>query len=422
MIEVGIDVPNATVMLVEGADRFGLAQLHQFRGRVGRGGSRSYCLLLADESTPEGETRLDMMVETNDGFVLAEKDLELRGPGDFIGTRQSGLPEMTWLDGSFDTRLLDQARRAAERLLADDPDLLRPEHVALRERLGLFWATAAARHPAAVVAAKEHRVRVIAGEAKGHKLKGPPGPGTRPMADKIREALFSSLGSLGVEPERVLDLYAGTGSIGIEALSRSASWCDFVEQNPAACAVIRANLAHTKFGGNGRVHQMPVALFLARREPPYDFVILDPPYADPAIVETLGRVAASPLVQSGTVVAIGHSPARDAARNARPARASAGALPRRQLLLDLRDRPTNPRHRKGKRDDGRDLPGQLRPDHLRPHRPGEAGRPPLRSRHRRHLRPLGQAGRPVLARRAGGDWPAMPLPTSTTSTSTVSPG
>jgi ATP-dependent DNA helicase RecG len=142
VIEVGIDVPNATVMLIEGADRFGLAQLHQFRGRVGRGGARSYCLLLAEETTPDGEERLRMMVETDDGFVLAEKDLELRGPGDFIGTRQSGLPEMSWLDGAFDTRLLDRARQAAETLLATDPALERVEHAALHERLRLFWEKA----------------------------------------------------------------------------------------------------------------------------------------------------------------------------------------------------------------------------------------------------------------------------------------
>ncbi len=142
VIEVGIDVPNATVMLVEGADRFGLSQLHQFRGRVGRGGARSYCLLLADETTPDGEERLRMMVETDDGFLLAEKDLELRGPGDFIGTRQSGLPEMSWLDGSFDTRLLDRARAAAEDILDADPELRTAEHERLRDRLHLFWAKA----------------------------------------------------------------------------------------------------------------------------------------------------------------------------------------------------------------------------------------------------------------------------------------
>ena len=151
-------------------------------------------------------------------------------------------------------------------------------------------------------------MRVIAGEAKGHTLKGPPSAGTRPMADKIKGALFSMLGSLGVEPDRVLDLYAGTGSIGIEALSRGATWADFVEQNPAACATIRANLNHTKFTEVSRVHQLPVAAFLTRREPPYDLIVLDPPYADPAIVSTLELLGASPLVQSSTVVAIGHSP------------------------------------------------------------------------------------------------------------------
>jgi ATP-dependent DNA helicase RecG len=147
VIEVGIDVPNATVMLIEGADRFGLAQLHQFRGRVGRGGNRSYCLLLADEASPDGEARLELMVETNDGFVLAEKDLELRGPGDFVGTRQSGLPEMSWIDGSFDTRLLDLAREVAERLLSSDPTLSNPEHQELARRLDEVWATAALETP-----------------------------------------------------------------------------------------------------------------------------------------------------------------------------------------------------------------------------------------------------------------------------------
>ncbi|MER3436506.1 MAG: 16S rRNA (guanine(966)-N(2))-methyltransferase RsmD [Chloroflexota bacterium] len=151
-------------------------------------------------------------------------------------------------------------------------------------------------------------MRVIAGEAKGHILKGPPSPATRPMTDKIRQALFSTLASLGVVPERVLDLYAGTGSIGIEALSRGARWADFVEQSAAACRVIRANLAHTKFTDRARVHHVPVASFLQRNEAPYDLIIMDPPYADPTIVQTLEKVAASPLVQSGTVVVVGHSP------------------------------------------------------------------------------------------------------------------
>ena len=142
VVEVGVDVPNATVMLIEGADRFGLAQLHQFRGRVGRGGGKSWCLLLADETTPDADARLEMMAQTNDGFLLAEKDLELRGPGDFLGTRQSGLPELTWIDGGFDPRLLDRARRVAEALLDADPDLEQPEHQRLRDRVEAFWAKA----------------------------------------------------------------------------------------------------------------------------------------------------------------------------------------------------------------------------------------------------------------------------------------
>lgn len=133
------------------------------------------------------------------------------------------------------------------------------------------------------------------------------------MADKIRGALFSMLASLEVAPARVLDLYAGTGGIGIEALSRGADWADFVEQNAAAAAVVRANLAHTRYSEVSRVHQEAVATFLGRAEratdvAPYDLIFMDPPYADPQLVATLERVGDSPLVESGTVLAIGHSP------------------------------------------------------------------------------------------------------------------
>lgn len=154
-------------------------------------------------------------------------------------------------------------------------------------------------------------MRVIAGTVRGHRLKGPPSIATRPMADKIKGALFSMLASLGVEIDRVLDLYAGTGSIGIEALSRGATWVDFVDQSAAACSVIRANVEHTKFTSSSRIHNMPVSSYLNRREEPYDFVILDPPYADPAIVDTLTKLQGSALVQSGTIVVIGHSPKID---------------------------------------------------------------------------------------------------------------
>lgn len=154
-------------------------------------------------------------------------------------------------------------------------------------------------------------MRVIAGSAKGRRLKGPPSFSTRPMSEKIKEALFSVLASLGVEVDRVLDLYAGTGGIGIEALSRGASWADFVEQNPAAAAVIRHNLAHTRFDADSRVHVTSVTAFLRRSAEPYDLVILDPPYADPGIQETLEQVSASALIQSGTIVVVGHWPRLD---------------------------------------------------------------------------------------------------------------
>ncbi|MGD9315961.1 MAG: ATP-dependent DNA helicase RecG, partial [Anaerolineae bacterium] len=133
VIEVGIDVPNATVMLIEGADRFGLAQLHQFRGRVGRGEHRSYCLLLSDAVSPDDPQtratweRLRAIEATQDGFVLAEKDLELRGPGDFFGVRQSGLPALR-LASLSNVQILEQARAEAQTLFQDDPKLSKPEH------------------------------------------------------------------------------------------------------------------------------------------------------------------------------------------------------------------------------------------------------------------------------------------------------
>jgi ATP-dependent DNA helicase RecG len=140
VVEVGIDIPNATVMLVEGANRFGLAQLHQFRGRVGRGEFQSYCLLLADASTPDAEARLRVISETNDGFELAEEDLKIRGPGEFFGTRQSGLPDIK-LARLSDTRLLEMARNEAKSLFESDPELSQPEHRLLSRKLNAFWQT-----------------------------------------------------------------------------------------------------------------------------------------------------------------------------------------------------------------------------------------------------------------------------------------
>ena len=131
VVEVGIDVPNATVMLIEGADRFGLSQLHQFRGRVGRGEHPSTCYLLADDPTPEAQERLSLVARNRDGFALAQADLELRGPGELFGTRQAGTPSLR-VASLLDARLIDTTRGEAEALIEADPELAAEPHAALR--------------------------------------------------------------------------------------------------------------------------------------------------------------------------------------------------------------------------------------------------------------------------------------------------
>ncbi|OQY80380.1 MAG: ATP-dependent DNA helicase RecG, partial [Chloroflexi bacterium UTCFX4] len=138
VIEVGIDVPNATVMLIEGADRFGLAQLHQFRGRVGRGAHQSYCMLLAEKSGSTSDERLQVIENTQDGFKLAEADLLLRGPGEFFGSRQSGLPDLK-VAQLTDVKLLEQARHTAAAIFARDPKLQAPENQLLKKGISAFW-------------------------------------------------------------------------------------------------------------------------------------------------------------------------------------------------------------------------------------------------------------------------------------------
>ncbi len=138
VIEVGIDVPNATVIVIEDADRFGLSQLHQFRGRVGRGSHQSYCYVLSADASLQAQERLGVFQETFDGFRLAEADLRLRGPGDFIGVRQSGMPELRIADLN-DVALIEHTRTIAGKLWDHDPYLRKPEHAPLREKMLLFW-------------------------------------------------------------------------------------------------------------------------------------------------------------------------------------------------------------------------------------------------------------------------------------------
>ena len=133
VIEVGIDVPNAVLMVVENAERFGLSQLHQLRGRVGRGSEKSYCVLISDAEGEAAAQRLEALCKTNDGFAIADADLRLRGPGDFFGARQHGLPQLQIADLLQDMETLREAKSASQRVIAEDPLLEKEEHAELKD-------------------------------------------------------------------------------------------------------------------------------------------------------------------------------------------------------------------------------------------------------------------------------------------------
>jgi ATP-dependent DNA helicase RecG len=140
VVEVGVDVPNASVMVMEHAERFGLSQLHQLRGRVGRGAAKSYCILVTGYAqSAESAERLHVMEESTDGFVIAERDLEIRGPGEFLGTRQSGLPELAVANLVRDQALLATAQEEARAIVDRDPQLQAPEHQRLVRALEERW-------------------------------------------------------------------------------------------------------------------------------------------------------------------------------------------------------------------------------------------------------------------------------------------
>jgi 16S rRNA (guanine966-N2)-methyltransferase len=159
-------------------------------------------------------------------------------------------------------------------------------------------------------------MRVIAGSARGFALRGPASDATRPTSDKVRGAIFAMLEHMvDLEDARVLDLYAGTGALGIEALSRGASWCDFVEQDRGACRVIAENLAHTKLSGQAKVHTLTVERVLSHPEtlgrhftdsPGYDIMLLDPPYADTSVWDVIARLPRSPLWTPGATLVLEH--------------------------------------------------------------------------------------------------------------------
>jgi ATP-dependent DNA helicase RecG len=135
VVEVGIDVPNATVMVIMDAERFGLSQLHQLRGRISRGSYPGFCFLFTTTDNPQSAARLQVVANTSDGFLIADEDLKLRGPGEFVGTRQHGLPELRIGDLIRDAELIRTARDDAHRMIATDPRLELPEHALLRETM-----------------------------------------------------------------------------------------------------------------------------------------------------------------------------------------------------------------------------------------------------------------------------------------------
>jgi ATP-dependent DNA helicase RecG len=135
VIEVGVNIPNASVMVIESAEKFGLSQLHQLRGRVGRGAEQSYCILMTSHKLSDNaKTRLQTMTQTNDGFKIAEVDLKLRGPGDLMGTQQSGILSLKIADVVKDSSILKSARYYAIKILKNDPNLEKPEHQALKQK------------------------------------------------------------------------------------------------------------------------------------------------------------------------------------------------------------------------------------------------------------------------------------------------
>ncbi len=276
VIEVGVDVPNATVMIVENAERFGLAQLHQLRGRIGRGVHAGEFLLFADARTNEGRERMQAIASTSDGFELAEYDLKLRGEGQLLGERQHGMPELRLASIVADAQLLDVARAEAVALVEADPHLSQAVNGPLRLVVD--------RDLRQGLGVGEQRVRIVAGEFKGRAIAAPRGRSTRPTSDRAREGLFSALSSrLGADlgGASVLDAYAGSGALGLEAISRGAREATFVEKDATAVRSLRSNVASLGVRGLVTVINADVSALCRRGtmpRSPFSLLFLDPPY------------------------------------------------------------------------------------------------------------------------------------------------
>ncbi len=276
VIEVGIDVPNATVMIIEGAERYGVSQLHQLRGSGRAGRARSHCLLFPEDAGGMARRRLKAVERERDGFKLAEVDLTLRGEGEVLGTRQSGLPRFAVAELPEETPTPGRApatrcwpcfATTARSTLPELGPLLDAAH-------RRFGAGASRPDPALNVG-----MRVIAGELKGQRLVAPRGWKVRPTSDRVREAIFSALGEVG--GARVLDLYCGTGALAIEALSRGAASGRPGRPRHAAGAGQRRAARPRRARRAGPRRCRPLArraLGESRDAPRFDLVFVDAPY------------------------------------------------------------------------------------------------------------------------------------------------
>ena len=269
VIEVGVDVPNATIMIVQEADRFGLAQLHQLRGRVGRGAEQSYCLLISrqrEELTDNAQERLQALVDSTRRLRAGREDLELRGEGQLLGTRQAGVSDLHFVHWRADRPLLERARAAAEGLV----DYEGP----LAEEVERVFGDATRRLDAACSRADHRRLA----QGRPH-LRA---EGSRHPADRRSRArgCLQPARPGAAEEATVLDLFAGSGAMGLEALRRGAAHATFVESDREACRTINRNLDKLALENATVLCQDALTALRAdaRAGTRYDLVLLDPPY------------------------------------------------------------------------------------------------------------------------------------------------